>query len=97
MRGVYLNEFWIRSPARTHLGDSNAHLNVRHWRTTTRRLARPCPKYRGSISAEHGVGVHKPSYLHLTKSSSAIALMVQLKTLLDPNGILNPYKVLPSS
>lgn len=54
-------------------------------------------KFRGSISAEHGIGVHKPAYLHLSKSASAISLMQQLKTLMDPNDILNPYKILPRS
>lgn len=52
-------------------------------------------KHRGSISAEHGIGTHKPSFLHLSKSANAIALMKQMKTMMDPNGILNPYKVLP--
>ncbi|TYZ64642.1 hypothetical protein PybrP1_000409 [[Pythium] brassicae (nom. inval.)] len=87
-----------------HLGDSNVHLNVSTlaYDDAVALALEPfvfefTSKYRGSISAEHGVGVHKPSYLHLTKSPSAIALMAQLKTLLDPNGILNPYKVLPSS
>lgn len=54
-------------------------------------------KYRGSISAEHGIGTHKPSYLHLSKSANAIALMQQMKQMMDPHGILNPYKVLPSA
>lgn len=53
-------------------------------------------KYRGSISAEHGIGTHKPSFLHLSKSQNAIKLMHQMKRMLDPNGILNPYKVLPN-
>jgi D-2-hydroxyglutarate dehydrogenase len=52
-------------------------------------------KLNGSISAEHGIGFHKPKYLHFSKSAEAIDMMRQLKTLMDPNGILNPYKVLP--
>lgn len=52
-------------------------------------------KYRGSISAEHGIGTHKPSFLHLSKSANAIKLMKQMKNMMDPKGILNPYKVLP--
>lgn len=54
-------------------------------------------KYRGSISAEHGIGTHKPEFLHLSKSENAIALMQQMKRVMDSNGILNPYKVLPAS
>lgn len=51
---------------------------------------------RGSISAEHGIGVMKPSVLHLSKPQPVINLMRDFKSLLDPNGILNPGKVLPS-
>ena len=51
-------------------------------------------KYNGSISAEHGVGLNKAKYLHYSKSPYSIKVMKQFKILLDPNGILNPYKVL---
>lgn len=84
-----------------HLGDCNLHLNV--------AIPGPVPEVLdllepfvfewtanvgGSISAEHGVGVQKVPYLHLNKSQVALALMKQTKDMLDPNGILNPYKVL---
>lgn len=49
----------------------------------------------GSVSAEHGIGFRKPHYMHYSKDGSAIQLMRDLKNLMDPNGILNPYKVLP--
>jgi len=52
---------------------------------------------RGSISAEHGIGVMKPGALHYSKSSSFIQTMKSVKHLFDPNGILNPYKVIPDS
>ena len=50
---------------------------------------------RGSISAEHGIGVMKPQFLHMSKSLPLIGLMRGVKTLLDPHNILNPGKVLP--
>lgn len=52
-------------------------------------------KLNGSISAEHGIGFKKPQYMQYSKSASAIGLMKQIKHMMDPNGILNPYKVLP--
>lgn len=52
-------------------------------------------KLNGSISAEHGIGFRKPKYIHYSKDKSALGLMRDLKHLMDPNGILNPYKVLP--
>jgi D-2-hydroxyglutarate dehydrogenase len=51
---------------------------------------------KGSVSAEHGLGLMKPQALHYSKSEEAIHLMEGFKKLLDPKGILNPYKVLPA-
>ncbi len=51
-------------------------------------------KFGGSISAEHGVGVMKRDILPDYKDPVALELMRGLKKLLDPNGILNPGKVL---
>jgi FAD/FMN-containing dehydrogenase len=48
----------------------------------------------GSISAEHGVGTDKLAYLGLTRSDAEIAVMRRIKRALDPNGILNPGKLL---
>jgi FAD/FMN-containing dehydrogenase len=47
----------------------------------------------GSISAEHGIGVIKKEFLHNTRSADEIALMRNLKQLLDPAGILNAGRV----
>ena len=47
----------------------------------------------GSISAEHGIGLEKKSYLAVCRSQSEIALMRTLKTAFDPDGILNPGKI----
>jgi FAD/FMN-containing dehydrogenase len=47
----------------------------------------------GSISAEHGIGVLKKDFLHLSRSSEEIALMRTIKQAMDPNGILNPGKI----
>ncbi|KAG0100104.1 hypothetical protein BGZ93_004260 [Podila epicladia] len=52
-------------------------------------------KHAGSISAEHGLGLMKASHLHYSKSPSMIGLMKRIKQLIDPNGIMNPYKYLP--
>ena len=51
-------------------------------------------KYGGSISAEHGIGVIKRDILPSVKDPVAYDLMRTLKRTLDPNGILNPGKVL---
>jgi FAD/FMN-containing dehydrogenase len=48
----------------------------------------------GSVSAEHGVGQLKTALLEQIKDPVALAMMRAIKTALDPNGILNPGKVL---
>ncbi len=48
----------------------------------------------GSISAEHGIGIEKKKWLGESRSDDEIALMRQLKGLLDPNSLLNPGKVI---
>ena len=50
---------------------------------------------KGSISAEHGVGLHKASYLNLQKSPQILEIFRNIKKLFDPKGIMNPYKVIP--
>ena len=52
---------------------------------------------RGSISAEHGIGLSKRKYIHYSRTAPALQLMSQMKQTLDPNGILNPYKTVPAT
>lgn len=86
-----------------HIGDGNLHLNItskEHDENLVRDVIEPfvfkwVSNKQGSISAEHGIGFKKTEFLHYSKSQEAINLMKQLKKLLDPSGILNPYKVLP--
>ncbi|XP_056915505.1 D-2-hydroxyglutarate dehydrogenase, mitochondrial [Takifugu flavidus] len=85
-----------------HVGDGNLHLNITSQAKDPALLADIEPfvyewtaKHRGSISAEHGLGLKKRNYIYYSKPSQAVALMGQIKALLDPKGILNPYKTLP--
>jgi glycolate oxidase len=48
----------------------------------------------GTISGEHGLGRDKKGYLHLAASQGKIDLMKGIKRAFDPEGILNPGKVL---
>lgn len=83
-------------------GDSNLHLNVacKSFNQEIYKAVEPfvyeyTSKLKGSISAEHGIGFHKTKYLKYSKTPEAISFMKEIKQLMDPNGILNPYKVLP--
>src|SRR5499433_4497844 len=89
-----------------HLGDGNIHFNVsqpigtdrveflKRWDDVNDAVCAVVAKYAGSISAEHGIGVMKRALLPSVKDPVAYDLMRSLKRLLDPNGILNPGKVL---
>lgn len=52
-------------------------------------------RVKGSVSAEHGVGLQKADYLKYSKTPEMITQMKLIKNVFDPNGIMNPYKVLP--
>lgn len=86
-----------------HLGDGNIHLNVTAPAFDAELEAAIEPhlfewtaSHGGSISAEHGIGFKKRDLLYLNKTPAALRLMKTLKQAMDPRGILNPYKVLPS-
>jgi FAD/FMN-containing dehydrogenase len=49
----------------------------------------------GTIAAEHGVGVAKARWLHLTRSAAEIEVMHRVKAAFDPAGLLNPGVLLP--
>ncbi len=51
-------------------------------------------KHRGSISAEHGIGLLKKDYLGYSRTPGEIAIMRGIKRLLDPENLMNPGKVL---
>lgn len=84
-----------------HLGDLNLHLNITcdEYSDELHRQLEPyvfdyTSQLRGSVSAEHGIGFLKTKYLKHSKRPEAISMMRNIKNLLDPKGILNPYKVL---
>lgn len=54
-------------------------------------------EWKGSISAEHGLGLMKRNYNYFSKPSEAVTLMGSINAMLDPKGILNLYKTLPDN
>lgn len=83
-----------------HIGDSNLHLNIAVEEFTEEIAKRVEPfvyeytsKLRGSVSAEHGIGFLKSKYVKYSKKPEALQLMREVKKMMDPNGILNPYKM----
>ena len=85
-----------------HIGAGNIHLNVVCAdNSKTKELADAVEGWildyvtglRGSISAEHGLGVHKAQYLKKQKGPEVLEALVNVKNLFDPNNIMNPNKV----
>lgn len=81
-----------------HLGDGNLHIALPFSEETKARADRvvydALVPFGGSVSAEHGIGVEKRAWLGHTRSEAEIAAMRAIKRALDPNGIMNPGKLL---
>ncbi|MFM2342451.1 MAG: hypothetical protein RLZZ592_2104, partial [Pseudomonadota bacterium] len=93
-----------------HLGDGNLHYNVQapEGEDPARFLAEQedavntlvhdaVQAHRGTLSAEHGIGRLKRDELQRRKSPVALALMRSIKQALDPDGRMNPDRMLPAS
>jgi len=85
-----------------HLGDGNLHFAVfpsrddpMHLDMIREAVEDVVADLGGSFSAEHGIGLSKKSTMARRKDPVALAVMGQIKKALDPQGIMNPGKVLP--
>ena len=83
-----------------HLAEANLHVNVLGAESAADPVSdavlRLVASVGGSISAEHGVGRAKASYLPLTRSPAELAAMRAVKAALDPDGLMNPGVLLTS-
>jgi FAD/FMN-containing dehydrogenase len=98
----------VRPCAFGHVGDGNMHYNPirpRDWDGARFKQERPhinrivhdiVVELGGSISAEHGIGQSRLAELAHYKSAVEIEMMRAVKRALDPQGIMNPGKVVPS-
>lgn len=88
-----------------HIGDGNLHISARpkfdspkaHPELTqqlTAEIYESVASVGGAFSAEHGIGQTKREALVRYKDPTALALMREIKRVFDPNGIMNPGKVL---
>ena len=87
-----------------HAGDGNLHIYVcrdgmsdGEWKEKVTKamdmLYAEAKALQGEVSGEHGIGHAKKSFLRESAGDRQIALMRGIKSVFDPNGILNPGKV----
>ena len=95
-------KFGVRAPMVGHLGDGNFHVilpfdpqkkemykNIKAFNDT---LIKKALELNGTITGEHGVGLHKKEYL-LEEHPDNIPVMKSIKKTIDPNNIMNPGKI----
>ena len=90
-----------------HIGDGNIHLNILRpdgcsaaefagrCAPVAKGIATLLQEFRGSVSAEHGIGLLKRDYLRYSRSEAEISALRAMKAIFDPDGIMNPGKLLP--
>jgi FAD/FMN-containing dehydrogenase len=90
-----------------HAGDGNIHFNLTQpigadreqylsrWTEFNRIVHDIVARYGGTISAEHGIGRMKREELARYRSPVELSLMAKIKSALDPDGLMNPGKVIP--
>jgi len=97
-----VKKFGLRAPMVGHLGDGNFHVLFpynpkdktiyKKIREFSDLLIDKTLELEGTITGEHGVGLHKKSYL-LKEHPDNIPVMKIIKRSLDPNNIMNPGKI----
>ena len=86
-----------------HAGDGNMHPTIllgeiseemsRKSDKAIEELIKVCLELQGTISGEHGIGIHKNSFLELEHGTKQVGVMKSIKQALDPLGIMNPGKI----
>ncbi len=88
-----------------HAGDGNFHVSIMIKDTPEDRakaeeavkdIFAETVRLGGTLSGEHGIGTSKAAYIHMELSPEVIATMKSIKSLFDPNNILNPGKIFRS-
>ena len=95
-------KFGLRAPMVGHLGDGNFHVllpydpekkeTYQKIRKFSDILIEKTLELEGTITGEHGVGLHKKDYL-LKEHGDNLPVMKSIKTTIDPNNIMNPGKI----
>ena len=95
-------KFGLRAPMVGHLGDGNFHVilpydplkkeTYKKIREFSDLLIKKTLELNGTITGEHGIGLHKKDYL-IKEHGDNIPVMKSIKRTIDPNNIMNPGKI----
>jgi len=89
-----------------HIGDGNLHVFIRKPKTmdssqfikmaheSDLKLFETLAQYHGSVSAEHGIGLLKKHAIHFSRTPLELQMFMKLKSIFDPQGLLNPGKII---
>jgi glycolate oxidase len=89
-----------------HAGDGNLHVNIikgdlsdAFWTNglplAIREIFELVVSLGGTLSGEHGIGLVQKDYMDIAFNADQLSIMRAIKTAFDPQGIMNPGKVLP--
>lgn len=98
------DRFGFQSVCYGHAGDGNLHINIIKGKLTDEQWNVELPKaireifeltvsLGGTLSGEHGIGLVQKPYMDIAFNSVELALMKSIKKVFDPQGILNPGKI----
>ena len=86
-----------------HVGDGSVHPQIpidynnkdeyKHYKIAKSEIYQLTARLGGIISGEHGIGLEKKAYISQVVDGGALGYMRQIKKILDPKNILNPYKI----
>ncbi len=88
-----------------HAGNGNMHVNIlpcdedemKRAESALSDLFDLVIKLGGTLSGEHGIGLAKRDFLQRAIDADALSIMRKIKSQFDPDGILNPGKLLPAA
>lgn len=98
-------KYGLHSVCYGHAGDGNLHVNIikgdlsdEQWETelpkAIREMFTEVVKLGGTLSGEHGIGLVQKSYMDIAFPEVSLQIMRNIKRVFDPNGILNPGKII---
>jgi FAD/FMN-containing dehydrogenase/Fe-S oxidoreductase len=70
--------------------------DLKKFRTVADAVSALTKQYRGSLAAEHGVGIARTEFMAEQIGDDLIALMRDIKHVFDPDGVMNPGKIFPN-